>query len=165
MYSLNICWPCLNGVRGSQRAGCIRTNEVKRVYLGLSETSIKDINLYVFVRGFYPEFSWDEQLFLFPAPLLLSALCCTCGRKPASRHRNHDDPGCSQPPEVGVKSIVAQCVTAVAMARQSNPPTPPHFKHIHTHITLLLQAAELYLTSAATISIPSCSTPISTQPK
>lgn len=59
----------------------------------------------------------DEQL--IPVQPSSSSL----HRKPASPHRNHDDRDFSQPPGGRVKSIAAQCVTAVAMARQ--PPPPP----------------------------------------
>lgn len=58
-------------------------------------------------------------------------------RKPASTHRKHHDREFSQS---SVKSIAAQCVTAVAMARRSKP--------LRCHpVAPLLQAAELNLTS------------------
>lgn len=61
-------------------------------------------------------------------------------QSPASTHRNLSDWRFIQPPAVSVKSITAQCVTAVAMAGQS--------KLLHPHsIAPLLQAAELNLTS------------------
>lgn len=81
----------------------------------------------------------------FSILLLLAALCC----KPASPHRNHNDRDSSQRPEVGVKSIAAQCVTAVAMARRSKPST------ITPTITPtpLLRAAELNLTSSPPVRL------------
>lgn len=66
--------------------------------------------------------SWSLSILL-----LLAALCC----KPASPHRNHNDRDSSQRPEVGVKSIAAQCVTAVAMARRSKPSTITLHHHPH----------------------------------